>query len=274
MSDNKEQKNVNENMEETTANLAEFPEFDESNKKGFLGDNKLDFLKDLQLNIYIELGRTKMRISDILDLERGYVIELEKLASEPVDVYVNNKKIAEGEVKQLMSIGDLNLSKEAYFDVITNKTAVLFSGACRCSARIANSDKKIEDSLASFGLHLGKAFQIFDDYLDYAGNSNDLGKNIGDDLAEGKLTLPLIEALRLTSNSKEHHIICNSIKENSNANIERVIEICNDTGALNNTLDMAKNEAKNAKKALENLPKSIYLNALNDIVDQAVSRKN
>ncbi|MAT57528.1 MAG: flagellar motor switch protein FliN [Melioribacteraceae bacterium] len=98
MSDNKEQKNVNENMEETTANLAEFPEFDESNKKGFLGDNKLDFLKDLQLNIYIELGRTKMRISDILDLERGYVIELEKLASEPVDVYVNNKKIAEGEV--------------------------------------------------------------------------------------------------------------------------------------------------------------------------------
>ena len=183
-------------------------------------------------------------------------------------------KIAEGEVKQLMSIGDLNLSKEAYFDVITNKTAVLFSGACRCSARIANSDKKIEDSLASFGLHLGKAFQIFDDYLDYAGNCNDLGKNIGDDLAEGKLTLPLIEALRLTSNSKEHHIICNSIKENSNANIERVIEICNDTGALNNTLDMAKNEAKNAKKALENLPKSIYLNALNDIVDQAVSRKN
>lgn len=91
--------NENEEAEETTAaNLAEFPEFDESSRKGFLGDNKLDFLKDLQLNVYIELGRTKMKISDILDLERGYVIELEKLASEPVDVYVNNKKIAEGEV--------------------------------------------------------------------------------------------------------------------------------------------------------------------------------
>ncbi|MGD8777615.1 MAG: flagellar motor switch protein FliN [Ignavibacteria bacterium] len=81
-----------------TGSIADFPEFDESTKKGFAGDDKLEFLKDLQLNIYIELGRTKMQIQDILELERGYVIELEKLASEPVDVFVNNKKIAEGEV--------------------------------------------------------------------------------------------------------------------------------------------------------------------------------
>ena len=78
--------------------LADFPEFDESLKTTVAGDEKLDFLQDLQLNVYIELGRTKMEIKDILELERGYVIELEKLASEPVDVYVNNKKIAEGEV--------------------------------------------------------------------------------------------------------------------------------------------------------------------------------
>jgi len=77
---------------------ADFPQFDESEKKGFLSDDKLEFLKDLNLTVYIELGRTKMLIKDILELERGYVIELEKLASEPVDVYVNNKKIAEGEV--------------------------------------------------------------------------------------------------------------------------------------------------------------------------------
>lgn len=182
-------------------------------------------------------------------------------------------RIAEGEVKQLMSIGDLNLSREAYFDVITNKTAVLFGGACRCSAVIAKSDKKVEGALANFGLHLGKAFQIFDDYLDYAGNINDLGKNIGDDLAEGKLTLPLIEALRLTSNNKEHHILCNAIKDNNNANIEEVIQIFRDTGALEITLDIAKNEAKNAKEALKDLPDSIYLTALNHIVDQSVSRK-
>lgn len=76
---------------------AEFEEFDESAKKSFR-DNKLDFLQDLQMNVFIELGRTKMLIKDILDLERGYVIELDKMASEPVDIYVNNKKIAEGEV--------------------------------------------------------------------------------------------------------------------------------------------------------------------------------
>jgi len=80
------------------ASVAAFPKFDSSTKKGLLEDNKLDFLKDLQLNVYIEMGRTKMQIKDILELERGYVIELEKLASEPVDVFVNNKKIAEGEV--------------------------------------------------------------------------------------------------------------------------------------------------------------------------------
>ena len=78
--------------------LADFPEFDDSIKKGYSGDDKLEFLSDLKLNVYIELGRTKMEIKDIIELERGYVIELEKLASEPVDVYVNNKKIAEGEV--------------------------------------------------------------------------------------------------------------------------------------------------------------------------------
>lgn len=77
--------------------VAEFDEFDESSKKSF-GENKLDFLQDLQLNVFIELGRTKMQIKDLLELERGYVIELDKMASEPVDIYVNNKKIAEGEV--------------------------------------------------------------------------------------------------------------------------------------------------------------------------------
>ncbi|PID62499.1 MAG: flagellar motor switch protein FliN [Ignavibacteriae bacterium] len=83
---------------DVNASVADFPQFDESSKRGVFEDDKLDFLKDLQLNVYIELGRTKMQIKDILELERGYVIELEKLASEPVDVFINNKKIAEGEV--------------------------------------------------------------------------------------------------------------------------------------------------------------------------------
>lgn len=83
---------------EVNTQVAEFPEFDESSKHGFTDNEKMEFLKDLELNVYIELGRTKMQIKDILELERGYVVELEKLASEPVDIFVNNKKIAEGEV--------------------------------------------------------------------------------------------------------------------------------------------------------------------------------
>ncbi len=84
--------------DKSSGQLADFGQFDESMRKGFFQDDKLEFLKDLNLNVYIELGRTKMQIKEILELERGYVIELDKLASEPVDVYVNNKKIAEGEV--------------------------------------------------------------------------------------------------------------------------------------------------------------------------------
>jgi len=87
-----------ENGSQVLGNLADFPEFDESTKTSVVGDEKLEFLKDLQMNVFIELGRTQMQIKDILELERGYVIELEKLASEPVDIFVNNKKIAEGEV--------------------------------------------------------------------------------------------------------------------------------------------------------------------------------
>ncbi|MFN3694579.1 MAG: flagellar motor switch protein FliN [Ignavibacterium sp.] len=81
-----------------SAAAAEFPQFEESQFQGFEAGEKINFIKDLQLNVYIELGRTQMQIKDILELERGYVIELDKLASEPVDIYVNNKKIAEGEV--------------------------------------------------------------------------------------------------------------------------------------------------------------------------------
>ena len=83
---------------QVAANLADFEDLDESNIRDKNSADKLEFLKDLQLNVYIELGRTQMQIKDILELERGYVIELDKLASEPVDIYVNNKKIAEGEV--------------------------------------------------------------------------------------------------------------------------------------------------------------------------------
>ncbi|MGK9477061.1 flagellar motor switch protein FliN [Melioribacter sp. OK-6-Me] len=99
MSENINNPDAMENMEDNfTASLAQFDEFDDSTRTLGGAEEKLNLLKDLQMNVYIELGRTQMQIKDILELERGYVIELEKLASEPVDVFVNNKKIAEGEV--------------------------------------------------------------------------------------------------------------------------------------------------------------------------------
>ena len=94
---NKKEESKSQDSKVETA-VAEFQEFDESKVKGVVSNEKLEFLKDLQLNVYIELGRTQMQIKEILELERGYVIEVDKLASEPVDIYVNNKKIAEGEV--------------------------------------------------------------------------------------------------------------------------------------------------------------------------------
>ena len=89
---------INDVNQKTTGGVAEFDEFEDSKVKDSAGGDKLSFLKDLQLNVFIELGRTQMMIKDVLELERGYVIELDKLASEPVDIFVNNKKIAEGEV--------------------------------------------------------------------------------------------------------------------------------------------------------------------------------
>ncbi|MAV75205.1 MAG: octaprenyl diphosphate synthase [Cellvibrionales bacterium] len=182
-------------------------------------------------------------------------------------------KIAEGEVKQLMLIGDLSLSQADYFDVIRNKTAVLFSGCCRCAAIIADSNSETQNALALYGLHLGQAFQIFDDYLDYAGNADDLGKNVGDDLAEGKLTLPLIEALRLTGSTQDNRFLQRIIEEKDLTRIDAVVALCRESGALDHTLAVAHAEANAAKKSLAVLSQSIYRDALSDIADQAVHRK-
>ncbi len=182
-------------------------------------------------------------------------------------------KIAEGEVKQLMLIGDLSLSQDDYFEVIHNKTAVLFSGSCRCAAMIADTDSETEHALALYGLHLGQAFQIFDDYLDYTGTADNLGKNVGDDLAEGKLTLPLIEALRLTTNTQDNSVLRRIIEEKDLSDIETVVALCRSSGALDYTLTVAHSEANKAKQALAILPQSNYRDALSNIADQAVHRK-
>ena len=187
-------------------------------------------------------------------------------------------KIAEGEVQQLMAIGDLTLSQDDYFNVIRNKTAQLFEGACQASAVTAGASQSDIDSLGKYGLHLGLAFQLVDDYLDYSGNSADLGKNVGDDLAEGKLTLPLIEALRITASddsdtSKEQHAILEkAISEKDISQIESVVSITQSSGALEITLTHAREQTGLAKAALDSIAPSAYKDELITISDFVISR--
>ena len=187
-------------------------------------------------------------------------------------------KIAEGEVQQLMAIGDLTLSEADYFNVIRNKTAQLFEGACQASAVTAGASSADIQSLGQYGLHLGLAFQLVDDYLDYSGNSADLGKNVGDDLAEGKLTLPLIEALRITGNSNEeqnkteHALLIKAISEKDVSQIESIISITQSCGALEITLSHAKEQTQLATAALSTIPPSAYKDELIKITDFVISR--
>ncbi|MDG2035057.1 MAG: polyprenyl synthetase family protein [Pseudomonadales bacterium] len=187
-------------------------------------------------------------------------------------------KIAEGEVQQLMAIGDLTLSEDDYFNVIRNKTAQLFEGACQASAVTAGASKAEIDGIGRYGLHLGLAFQLVDDYLDYSGNSDDLGKNVGDDLAEGKLTLPLIEALRITAsqtdtqNKEQHALLVKAISEKDLSKIENVIRITQDCGALEITLTRAKEQVELAKTALKTISTSAYKDELIKITDFVISR--
>ena len=187
-------------------------------------------------------------------------------------------KIAEGEVQQLMAIGDLSLSQDDYFNVIRNKTAQLFEGACQASAVTAGASQSDIDSLGKYGLHLGLAFQLVDDYLDYSGNSADLGKNVGDDLAEGKLTLPLIEALRITasddsdSSKEQHAILEKAISEKDISQIDSVINITQSSGALEITLTHAREQTELAKAALSSIAPSAYKDELITISDFVISR--
>lgn len=183
-------------------------------------------------------------------------------------------KIAEGEVKQLMLIGDLDLSESDYFDVIGKKTAQLFEGACEASAVTAEADPESIKNLSLYGRHLGMAFQLVDDYLDYAGDSEDLGKNVGDDLAEGKLTLPLIEALKATAQTDtgQYDLLSEAISQKDMTKIDSIIKITRNCGALDITLAHARQQIDHAKQALITITDSDYKNELIKITDFVLSR--
>ena len=179
--------------------------------------------------------------------------------------------IAEGEVLQLLNIGNKELNEADYLKVIEKKTACLFQAATQIAAIISDSDSSIENRMKSFGLNLGNAFQIVDDVLDYQSNEELLGKRIGDDLSEGKMTLPLIHSLSNSSkvtNKRLRDIISNNNVEE----IDTVLEIFQETGSIDYTINRAKEISVNAKHCLVNLNESAYKNALSLLCDISVER--
>ncbi len=179
--------------------------------------------------------------------------------------------IAEGEVLQLLNVHDADTTEERYLQVIHHKTAKLFEAAGQLGALISNASDEIEMALANYAMHLGSAFQLVDDLLDYSASSETIGKNIGDDLAEGKPTLPLIYAMQ-NGTVEQSAIIREAIEQGQRDKIEDIIEIIHITGAIDYTASAALNEAKQAKDKLIIIPDSEYKSALIGLADFAVSR--
>ncbi|AGF50049.1 octaprenyl diphosphate synthase [Candidatus Kinetoplastibacterium blastocrithidii TCC012E] len=171
--------------------------------------------------------------------------------------------IAEGEVLQLMNIRDPDASFESYMQVVRFKTAKLFEASAHVGAIIANADLEQENSAIAYGRHIGTSFQLIDDILDYFGDVDTLGKNIGDDLREGKLTLPLIRAMAVCS-EKQRNILRDAVLI-GDANLVDIIDIVKDTDALQYTSKLAECEAKEAQKSILNYPCSSYKEILMEL---------
>jgi octaprenyl-diphosphate synthase len=181
--------------------------------------------------------------------------------------------IAEGEVMQLMNMHDASLTPEAYLHVIESKTAKLFEASSRLSAILASSAPAIEQACANYGAALGTAFQLIDDVLDYEGDAATLGKNLGDDLREGKTTLPLIVAMQ-TASSADQALIRTAIEQGDVTQLEAISRIVRDCGALDASLDFARAQAERAIHALSVLPAGAYKSALMELPLLSLKRKN
>lgn len=179
--------------------------------------------------------------------------------------------IAEGEVLQLLNCHDADISDEAYLKVIHYKTAKLFEAATRLGAIVCNASARDEQALANYGMHLGTAFQLIDDVLDLSGDSNAIGKNLGDDLAEGKPTLPLLFAMR-NGDAQQRAIIRHAIEQGGLEEMPAVMQAVQQTGALDHVRAIARQEAAQGCAAIAHLPASSHQQALIQLTEFAVSR--
>ena len=181
--------------------------------------------------------------------------------------------IAEGEVMQLVNCRDPETTESRYLDTIRFKTAKLFEAAAQLGAVIAGSNAENENALACYGRHLGTAFQLVDDALDYSATAAEIGKNIGDDLAEGKPTLPLLYAMWKGS-PEQARIIRRAIEEGGLERINEISSAIESTGAITYTFALAEAEAREAREALVGVPGSPFLDALVALTKFTVERKS
>jgi octaprenyl-diphosphate synthase len=179
--------------------------------------------------------------------------------------------IAEGEVLQLLNCRDAEIDEARYIRVIHCKTAKLFEAATRLGAILGGASPEDEDAMAKYGMHLGTAFQLIDDVLDYSGNHEETGKNVGDDLAEGKPTLPLIYAMR-NGNAEQAAVIRKAIEQGGLDELDLVLTTIRETGALDYVREQAGKEAQLARTAISSLPHSIHKESLLQLAEFAVTR--
>ncbi|WOX06703.1 octaprenyl diphosphate synthase [Microbulbifer pacificus] len=179
--------------------------------------------------------------------------------------------IAEGEVQQLVNAGDPAVTEANYLNVIHKKTGALFEAACETAAVLAGCSADERESLKLYGRHLGSAFQLVDDALDYRGNSEELGKNVGDDLAEGKPTLPLIYAMA-NGTEEQAALVREAIEQKSADKLAEIVTAIEACGALDYTFDRARKEVELALEKLEFLPDGEHKTALRQLAEFSIQR--
>ena len=182
-------------------------------------------------------------------------------------------EISGGEVKQLVNRHNSALSIDDYFDVIRAKTALLFAASAAIGPLLSHAGEEVEKSLYAYGLHLGNAFQLIDDALDYCSDAKTIGKNIGDDLADGKATLPLLHALK-EGTLEQQHLIRESLKEGSLQHLTEILAAIEATKAIEFTRQSAAQEVDRALAALHILPDSVYKKALAELAEFALKRNH
>lgn len=203
---------------------------------------------------------------------RAFQIVVDLKHSTILDIFARaTHYIAEGEILQLVNCNNPDTTEEFYFDIIKRKTAKLFEVAAQLGALTATQSDTHVNALRDYGMNLGLAYQLIDDALDYSVSAEQTGKNIGQDLADGKTTLPLIHAMR-KSKGAQLALLRKAIETGSSQKLKEILEIIASTEAIQYTAETAKQHAHNAKEALQSLPATPYRRALEDLSDFAVQR--